>query len=567
MRVADYIAKFLKSKKVDSIFMLTGYGAMYMNDAIKVNNISHIAPRNEAAAPVMGIGYSRVKKNIGVVCVTAGPGATNALPGLAEAWVESVPLFILSGQVVRKFTSSSNNYNLRTYGTAEINIINFVKNHTKYSAFVDNPKIIRYELEKAYHHCVNGRPGPVWLDIPLDVQNEIINEKSIERFIHSPIKKNDNEKLNSNVKNLISNLNKSKRPLIVIGHGAKISNTEIDIIKFCKSYNIPFCVTRFTNDICSHKEKLCLGVLGEKGQRYTKIIYENTDYVLSLGSRLAPTFTCENYNFFFPNAKIDMVDIEKEEIDKFSNYKNFENGINCDLVDFMKVFKKNKKLVNNKKSNEWLDQINVLKTKYPMITPSMKGTPIDLYYFMSCLDSISDKNSIIITDAGSNYYIGGQAFSFDNNSKEISSTSNAAMGISLPLAIGASVADRKKNILAVTGDGSIELNIQELKTMSHYKLNINLFVINNGGYASMRNWQDNFGDDNRLDTDELTGVGTLNFKNIAKAFDLEYLMIKKSLSLKKNLKKIISKKGPKLIEVFTKVDQIIITPYELGDEN
>ena len=133
--------------------MLTGYGAMYMNDAIKVNNISHIAPRNEAAAPVMGIGYSRVKKNIGVVCVTAGPGATNALPGLAEAWVESVPLFILSGQVVRKFTSSSNNYNLRTYGTAEINIINFVKNHTKYSAFIDNPKIIRYELE-AYHHCV-----------------------------------------------------------------------------------------------------------------------------------------------------------------------------------------------------------------------------------------------------------------------------------------------------------------------------------------------------------------------------------------------------------------------------
>ena len=140
------------------------------------------------------------------------------------------------------------------------------------------------------------------------------------------------------------------------------------------------------------------------------------------------------------------------------------------------------------------------------------------------------------------------------------------MGISLPLAIGASVADKKKNILAVTGDGSIELNIQELKTMSHYNLNINLFVINNGGYASMRNWQDNFGDDNRLDTDVLTGVGTLNFKNIAKAFDLEYLMIKESSSLNKNLKNYF-KKGPKLIEVFTKVDQIIITPYELGDEN
>ena len=140
---------------------------------------------------------------------------------------------------------------------------------------------------------------------------KLLMEKSIERFIHRPIKKNNNEKLNSNVKNIINHLNKSKKPLIVIGHGAKISKTEIDLIRFCKSYNIPFCVTRFTNDICSHKEKLCLGVLGEKGQRYTKIIY-GTDYILSLGSRLAPTFTCENYNFFFPNAKIDMVDIEKE---------------------------------------------------------------------------------------------------------------------------------------------------------------------------------------------------------------------------------------------------------------
>lgn len=569
MRVADYIAKFLKSKKVDSIFMLTGYGAMYMNDAIKVNNINHIAPRNEAAAPVMGIGYSRVKGHIGVVCVTAGPGATNALPGLAEAYVESVPLFILSGQVNRKFTSSSNNYDLRTYGTAEINIIDFVKNHTKYSSFIDDPKIIKYELEKAYHICVNGRPGPIWLDVPLDVQNEIINENKIEGFIHNiPRNKESISKdLKKYSKKILKNLNNSLRPIIVIGHGAKISKMDRKIISLCKYFNVPFCLTRFTNDICSHNEKLCLGVLGEKGQRYSKIVFEQSDYILSLGSRLAPTFTLENYDFFFPNAKIDMIDIEKQELDKFDNYSNFYNKINCDLKDIIPIIDLYKNSFKIKKNKHWLDNISSLKDDYKIMMPAMKGNPIDLYNFMSTLDSIAGKNSILITDAGSNYYIGGQAFKFENNAKEISSTSNAAMGITLPLAIGSAIADSNKVILAITGDGSIELNIQELKTMSHHKLNINLFVINNGGYASMRNWQDNFGNDRRLDTDELTGVGTLNFKNIAKAFDLDYKTLKNSSSMKNDITKIISKKGPKLIEVFTKVDQTIVSPYELGDEH
>lgn len=565
MRVADYIAKFLKSKKVDSIFMLTGYGAMYMNDAIKINNINHIAPRNEAAAPVMAIGYSRIKNNIGVVCVTAGPGATNALPGLAEAFVESVPLFILSGQVERKFTSSSTNLNLRTYGTAEINIIDFVKNHTKYASFIDNPNIIKYELEKAYYYCTSDRPGPVWLDIPLDVQNAIIDEKKIESYIEQPLTF-DQETISRLTKKVISNINNSKKPIVVIGHGAKISNTYDKIIKLCKKFNIPFCLTRFTNDICSHSEKLCLGVLGEKGQRYSKIIFEQTDYVLSLGSRLAPTFTCENFGFFFPNAKIDIVDVDKNELAKFDSYKNFDNKINFDLKIFINNIYSLLSLFHSHEKSEWINKIESFKQSYCIMTPSMKGNPIDLYYFMDCLDSVSDANSVLITDAGSNYYIGGQVFNFHNKAKEISSTSNAAMGISLPLAIGAAVADDKKKILAVTGDGSIELNIQELKTMSHYSLNINLFVINNGGYASMRNWQDNFGSNRRLDTDELTGVGTLNFKKIAIAFDLDYLCLKKSSDLKKKLKSIISKKGPRIIEVYTKVDQLIINPYELDEE-
>lgn len=559
MRVADYIARFLIKNKVDDIFMLTGYGSMYMNDAIHINKIRHIAPRNEATAPVMAIGYSKIKKNIGVVCVTAGPGSTNALPGLAEAYVESAPVFIISGQVERKFTSSSIGLNLRTYGTAEINIIKFVKNHTKYSSYIDDPKLIKYELEKALYYCLEGRPGPVWLDIPLDVQSSLIDEKSIESFYRPKEKKEFS--LDKNLDKIIKKLKNSKKPLIVFGNGVKLSGTIDHFYKICKKNNIPFCFTRFSHDLIPYSDKNNLGLLGEKGQRYSKIIFEETDFVLALGSRLSPTFTGENYNFFFPNADVAIVDIDKAELEKFDS-KKVSIKVNSDLKDFLPIFKnKIQKIKFN--FNSWLNSVQLIKNKYPMLTRSMGGNPIDLYNFMSNLDKCSDKNCILVTDAGSNYYIGGQAWCFEKGQREISSTSNAAMGISLPLAIGSAVADKSKTILAVTGDGSIELNIQELKTMSHYNLNIKLFVINNGGYASMRNWQDNFGENRRLDTDDLTGVGTLNFKDIAKAFSLEFEIIEHSEKIIPKIKKIMKKKGPCLIEVVTKLDQLITIPYEL----
>lgn len=559
MRVADYIAKFLSKNKVSDIFMLTGYGSMYMNDAIHINNIRHIAPRNEATAPVMAIGYSKIKKNIGVVCVTAGPGSTNALPGLAEAYVESAPVFIISGQVERKFTSSSVGLNLRTYGTAEINIIKFVKNHTKYSSYIDDPKLIKFELEKALYYSLEGRPGPVWLDIPLDVQSSIINEKSLESF-YKPKDYIDNS-LNKSVEKIIKKLKKSKKPLFVFGNGVKLSNTISQFYKIAKKNNIPFCFTRFSHDLIPFSDKNNLGLLGEKGQRYSKIIFEETDFVISLGSRLSPTFSGDNYNFFFPNAEVAMVDIDKVELEKFDT-KKVNIKVNTHLNYFLPIFK-NK--IEKEKFNfkNWLSSVQLIKHKYPMLTRSMKGNPIDLYNFMSLLDKCSDENCILVTDAGSNYYIGGQAWYFEKGQREISSTSNAAMGISLPLAIGSAVADKSKIILAVTGDGSIELNIQELKTMSHYNLNIKLFVINNGGYASMRNWQDNFGEDRRLDTDDLTGVGTLNFKDISRAFNLDFEIIDKSEKITTKINKIMKKKGPCLVEVVTKIDQIISIPYEL----
>ena len=292
------------------------------------------------------------------------------------------------------------------------------------------------------------------------------------------------------------------------------------------------------------------GLAGIKGSRYCKKIMKESDLVISLGCRLAPQLIGHNFNAI-SNAKVISVDIERDELNKKG--RKIDLKINCDLKNFAPLLEKNI-LKNNKliKKNflNWINKCQELKKSNPMITSSYLVNPIDLYYFMDRLDKISNSKHILVTDAGSNYYAGGQVWHFNRGQKEITSGSNAAMGLTIPLAIGSAIAKKNKQVLAVTGDGSLELNIQELKTISHYKLNIKLFVINNGGYVSMHKWQDNIAG-RRLDTPEDTGDGTLNLKNISNAFELQYYKINKYSKIEDDLKKITSNNEPYFIEVMT----------------
>jgi len=558
MRVSDYVAKFLKLKKVNKIFMLTGYGAMYLNDSIKKNNIKYFATRNEATAPIMAAAFSRVTGKIGVACVTAGPGATNAIPGLAEAYVDSSPVLIISGQVnTRHTTLNTKLAKIRTFGTAEINIIPIVKPLTKYCTIVLNPNHIKYVLQKAYYECLNGRPGPVWIDIPLDVQNARIDLKKLKIFYPSKKKLSySKKKLNL----IVNEINKCSKPLIICGQGVKISK-QYNSIKnnISKRFNIPIMFTRAAQDLDSHKKKLILGQGGIKGTAYCKDLMNQSDLVLSFGCRMAPQFAGHDFEIF-KNAKIVSVDIEKDELEK-KGVKHFIKE-NSDLTFFVpkliSYFNKNCK----KNFRDWARYCETQKNKN-IENIFYKRNPIDLYYFMNLLGKNSPKKSILITDAGSNYYIGGQVWKFENGQKEITSITNAAMGLSIPLAIGASVgSDPKVNIFAVTGDGSLELNIQELKTMSHYNLNVKLFVINNGGYVSMHNWADNYFKGRRVDNSKDTGEGTLNFKNVAKAFDLDYYKIYDYKKILKDLNVIKKNKKPMLIEVVTDSRQTIFDAFK-----
>ncbi|UCD54966.1 MAG: thiamine pyrophosphate-binding protein [Candidatus Omnitrophota bacterium] len=559
-RLTDYIAQFLIGQGVRDIFMLTGYGAMYLNDAIALSGINYYASRNEAAAPMMAEAYARVKQSLGAVCVTAGPGATNAVSGLAEAWVDSAPIIVFSGQVTRRHTTHNANVpGLRTFGTAEINIVPIVKNLTKYAAVIDEPTSVRYHLEKAVYYATTGRPGPVWLDIPLDVQQALIDPSSLDGFI-PPKERWFNTNLTAATNSVIKLLLRAKRPVLVCGHGIRQGGAISEWRNLVDLLNMPVIFSRLGLDLMPHSHPNVFGMAGIKGSRYCKFLMNEADLVISLGSRLAVPFVGHDLEAFAPGAKIVMVDIDKAELSK--------PGVHIDLpihADIKPFTQELLKAIDNEKLPDWggwIESCRELTRKCPILSASQKRNPIDLYYFMSRIDALSQKHHILVTDAGSNYYVGGQVWRFENARREITSSAYAAMGLSIPLAIGASIADKKSQVLAITGDGSLELNIQELKTLSHYNLNIKLFVINNGGYVSMRNWQDTVFEGRRIDTEATTGAGTLNLRKVAEAFNLDYLKIEKHEEIDEKLKQVMSNDSPIFVEVITDYNQKILEPFD-----
>ncbi len=558
-RLADYIAQFLVEYGVTDVFMLTGYGAMYLNDAIEVSGMNHYATRNEATAPMMAAAYGRLTGKIGVVCVTAGPGATNALPGLAEAWVDSAPVLILSGQVERQHTTNYINVaGLRTFGTAEINIIPIVTPITKFAAVVNDQNEIRYLLEKAVYMATEGRPGPVWLDIPLDVQQAMIDPSELRGFVPPT---NRPETSDFCVESVIDLLSSSKKPLLVAGHGVRQGGARDDLVRLAEMLDIPILFSRLGQDLISHAHPNVFGKAGMKGSRYCKRIMQEADVVLVLGCRLAVQFVGHHFEAF-KNAKVIVVDIEQSELSKPGT--KIYLPICADVKDFL--IKLNAVIDRSHLPDwsAWMDNCRELARQNPMITLEYVRNPIDLYYFMSRLGAISGSNHVLVTDAGSNYYIGGQVWGFEKGQREICSGAYAAMGTSIPLAIGSAIAAPECQVLAVTGDGSLELNVQELKTISHYGLNIKLFVINNGGYVSMQKWQDMFFDGRRIDTEEETGIGTLDMKKVADAFGLKHYLIEDYTEIDRQLGEIMWDSNPLFVEVMTDHKQKIIEAFKDG---
>ena len=542
--VADYIVDFLYSMGVRNIFMLSGTGSVQLDDAFaRKEGMKYICARHEATAIVMAEAVAKLKNIIGVSVVTTGPGGTNAIPGVVEAWVDSTPILVISGQV-----SSDTYIKDRAFGIQGFNIIDNVKNITKYSAMLTNPEDIRYHLERAVHEAFSGRPGPVWIDIPMDLQAKEICIEDLKGF--EPNEDIENKTTNSDLNKLFDLLDSSKKPLVAFGRGVKLSKTARKLQKFLEDYGIPSVSARMANDVLSLESPYYCGMGGIRGRRSAVAAMNKCDLLLTLGTSNCYTFFGKDGECLSPDVKLVAVDINK---DMFSRDDlNLEHGVQCDLNVFFDY-------ANNRENtiirDSWLEECKTIKTRNPMITEELKKDPINSYYLADVLSRLTGPNHIFTNDAGSSNYISSQALKLNNGQKELTSGAFYTMGLTLPLAIGAAVQEPTKQIIAITGDGSIELNIQELQTINLNNLNIKIIVINNGGYASIRDSQDAMCGGRYTDDEQI-----LNFKKIANAFNLDFEIIQSVTNLQEKLELVLQNNRPTIVEVVCDDAQYMIQP-------
>jgi len=551
MRVADYLANSISDLGVKNVFMLSGTGSVHLDDAFAFQkDINHICARHEAAAVYMAEAAAKLTGKIGVVIATTGPGGTNAISGIVEAWVDSAPVLVISGQVNTAQISKG----VRSFGVQGFNIIENVQNITKYAVQITDPYSIKFHLEKAIHEATSGRPGPVWLDIPFDIQAQKINQDELEGF---NIDYKPKVSIDKKITEVMSLIKSSVKPLIIFGQGVRSSGAIEEFESFLENYQIPAICSRMSFDILPYENPFYFGMGGMRGHKAPSILMKEADTIVILGSSFTHAYAGDSYDCYNQDAKLVMVNLDNSEATKPG--LKIDISLNVDVKEFLYTAN----ILHNKNDVHyptWLSRCRYLHENLPSVDDSMAKNPINSYYFVECLNKVSEENHIFINDAGSSNYICSQALKLKKGQRELTSGAFYSMGIALPLAIGASATELDSQVIAITGDGSIELNIQELRTLSQNNLNVKLFIINNGGYASIRKSQDEIVGGGRYTDDE----EVLNFENVAKAFELDFEILDNYKSLEIDLKKILSKKGPALIEVVCDSKQEIIEPFNLN---
>ena len=552
-RVADYVASFIKKIGVDCVFMVPGGGAMFLNDAIQCKKgLDYVANHNEQASSISAEAYSRVTENIGVAVVTTGPGSTNAITGVAGAWIESVPLMIISGQV--KTSDLKGNSGVRQMGPQEVDIVSIVKPITKYAATVKDPKKIRSELEKAYHLATTGRKGPVWIDIPLDIQAAPIVAETLIEF-----KALSNKKKSFNKYNEILNLiNSSNRPIILAGHGIRLSKASKDFTKMCRILKIPVVTTWNAMDLLPDSSKLNIGKPGTVALRAPNFAIQNSDLLISIGSRLDNIITAYNPKNFAKNAKKIIVDIDLNELHKFKMKIDFK--INMDAKLFIESLNSRLTKTNVKKFSGWIKKCNEWKKKYP-INDGNKFTSNKIISHLQLVDFLSDqlpKNSLIVTGS-SGLAIESFYMAFRNKpGQRIFLTSGlGAMGYGLPALIGALNSNKYKEIICIESDGSLLMNLQEILTLKLSKKPFKLFILNNNGYASIRNTQKNYFNKRYIATGPESNLYLPDICKIFSSIGINAFKVKDLNSLSKGINAVLKSKKSIVCDISLKSDDTL----------
>ena len=561
VRVADFVAKFLESRGIKHVFTVTGGGAMFLNDGLAKNtNIKGVFNHHEQACAMAAVGYSKLNNEIAVVMPTTGCGGTNTITGVLDAWQDSNKVVFISGNVNKKETTHGLNIPLRKFGVQEANIVDIVKPITKYSVMIKHASTIQYHLQKAFYICENDRPGPVWIDIPLDIQGSYIDEENLEHF--DPIELGYQNEVDCEI--LEKYLNESKRPIVIAGYGIHLAGAKQQFVDFIEKYNLPVAFTYLGIDLLPSDHPLYVGRLGTKGDRAGNFAVQNSDLVISLGSSLSVSVTGFRYETFAREAKKIVVDIDKYE------HKKNTVKIDCELNTDVKWFL-SKSLKNNydyRADSSWVEKCISWRDKWPVFNEKYKDTTkgINIYYFLNELSKNNKKDAITISDAGSAYYTTSQALKIQHQQRYITSGAQADMGFTIPAAIGVAMASNSKNIVGITGDGSFQMNIQELQTIVNFNLPIKIFILNNGGYLSIRNTMDKFFESRYYGTDPNSGLTFPEVSKISLAYGIPYYKLQDTEDLNTKLKQILDLDGYAIIEVMCQYKQEIV-PSSSAKEN
>lgn len=570
IRLADYIMERLVNAGVSHVFTVSGRGALFLTDALAANkSLTTVCMHHEQSAAFAAVANSEIQKEgLGVCLVSTGCAATNTITGVLSAWQDGIPCFFISGQNKISETTHYTKIPLRTYGQQEADIVPIVSSITKYAAMITDPQMIAVEIDKALFYAYEGRKGPVWLDIPLDVQNMRVKPEKLERFsIPNGVEKKPNK---DEVEYIISLIKESKRCSILIGSGMKSRRSLSALDKLLEMLPIPVVYSSSAVDLYNDEKPYSIGTVGAMGcTRSGNFTIQNSDLIIVLGSRINSMTTGGDFNKFGREAKIVVVDIDPVEHSKKT--VNIHKLIISDTAEFLNAIVES--IGDPSQSQyqsdyiDWVGKCLDWKSKFPRCEVGRKNRgPVDLYNFTENLSKVASNRAAIVTDSGCIELILPNNFLFKGEQKAIHPVSQGSMGFALPAIIGAYYPNNQE-VIAVVGDGSIMMNLQELETIRYNKIPAKIFVINNNVYGIIRKRQAELFGNRTIGTDPSNGVSCPNFVEIAGAFGLGYCLIGNDEDLENQLAHVLNTEGPVICEVMGLEDQCYIHSSYCRDSN
>jgi acetolactate synthase I/II/III large subunit len=560
-RVADYVMRFIADQGVKHVFLVTGGGAMHLNDALaRSTDLEAICNSHEQASAIGAEVYGKATNNLGVALVTTGPGGTNAVTGVAGAWLDSTPTLFVSGQVKRPdrmFDAEGRSLGLRQLGVQEIDIVSIVAPITKYAVTVLDPGSIRYHLEKATHLARSGRPGPVWIDIPLDVQASPIQPDTLDGFdVHAASSFTDRAKLTRDVEAVVAALNSAERPLLFAGNGVRLAGATSEFSELMRLLRIPVAATWCAADLVPSDDPLFVGRPGAVASRGANFALQNADFLLAIGVRLDFAITGYSPQNLAREAHKVMVDIDPAELAKLAPH--VQTPLHADAKVFLRELLDQRDSIVPRDRSGWDRRCSDWKVRYPVVTPEHRAQNgrVSIYHLAEVIGSETAPSDVLVSgSSGSGIEIFLLACPTRTGQRIFHTAGLGAMGYGIPSSIGACLAAGRRATVCVDGDGGFQFNIQELETVARLQLPVKFFVLNNNGYASIRTSQANYFGGANIGCDAATGLSVPDISKVAASYGLKAVVLSDQSDLRREVRRILDMQGPVVCDVHVIPDE------------